>query len=344
MAYNSLYVTRYMGAKYKLLDFLLPQIESELPPKSTFLDLMAGTHAVGYALKQRHPILANDVQNYSFEFGRALLSNHTSAEVQECFNSLYSQFEITESSKGWFSRTYADTYFSMVQCREIEEIRMRLEQIDNHSLKAILLVALANALSLCQSSPGHFAQYMPASHSRLQTLRSMSVFRAFQRRCLEIDIAPSEFSHQVFKQDVFEFLESDDIAGLAPEGSLAYLDPPYSTAQYSRYYHLLETVILMDEPSVSHKGLYRPDRHQSPFCSTKQVVKAFDRIALNARSRGWKLAVSYSSHGLVTVPELIQLLNRYYPRVELHEQRYSHSMQGRGVASDRTEIMIIASF
>ena len=57
MKFDKCYVTRYMSAKYKLLDFILPPVTNLLREGESFVDLMAGTHSVGYALKKRNRII-----------------------------------------------------------------------------------------------------------------------------------------------------------------------------------------------------------------------------------------------------------------------------------------------
>ena len=73
---NSIYVTRYMGTKINLLDFLIPNITKELKKGDTVLDIMAGTNSIGYALKSKYRIFSNDVQTYSYWIGKALIENN----------------------------------------------------------------------------------------------------------------------------------------------------------------------------------------------------------------------------------------------------------------------------
>ena len=69
-----------------------------------------------------------------------------------------------------------------------------------------------------------------------------------------------------------------------------YADPPYTRDHYSRYYHVLETMSLRDNPEVSmtmiraggsprvSRGVYRADRYQSPFCIKSQAAGAFEEL------------------------------------------------------------------
>ena len=293
--FDKFYVTRYMGAKYKLLDFILPPVTNLLREGESFVDLMAGTHSVGYALKKRNRIIAND------------------------------------------------TYFSKYQCQEISTIRIVISKIIDPYVQQIYLTALAYAMSLCQSSTGHFAQYLPKSHPRLKYLRSMSVFETFRQRCKEIEIVLSKYSGKVFNLEIIDFLNQEYLHEHAGSGSLAYLDPPYSPAQYSRYYHLLETVFLNDEPNVGFKGVYRDDRFQSDFCSTKKALKAFENVISNVSKKDWNLVISYANSGVVDISNLKEVCDNFYPVVTVLNRDYSHSTQGRGETRDISELLVICS-
>ena len=58
--------------------------------------------------------------------------------------------------------------------------------------------------------------------------------------------------------------------------SLVYLDPPYSTENYSRYYHIAETLVNYDYPECRFKGCYRDDRFKSSFCRKSKAKNEFD--------------------------------------------------------------------
>jgi adenine-specific DNA-methyltransferase len=338
--FNTVYVTRYMGAKYKLLDLIVPLIEELLPPDGTLLDVMAGTHAVGYSLKTRNQVIANDIQHYSSIFGEAILANNSVSTLRDRYLKEFNNLEPSKYKDSWLVKTYGDTYFSKRQCAEIAAIRDRINGIKDKHAKNLYLTVLANAMSLCQSSSGHFAQYFPKDHPRLKTLRAMSVVKEFEKKCKEIELVKSNFDNRVFKMEAIEFLNSDQIIDLAPSGSLVYFDPPYSSAQYSRYYHLLETVFLDDSPEVNFKGLYRGDRHQSDFCSQVRVKPAFERVIQSTSTNRWNLVISYSDTGLLHLKELVKLCKTYYKHVEVIQQEYGHSTQGRGNVSKVQELVI----
>ena len=343
MSYNKFYVTRYMGAKYKLLDFIIPHIHKNLKPGATFIDLMAGTHSIAYAVKQDFNTLSNDIQRYSFIFGKALIENNVISRVDQRYESDFSDLNLEIEKESWLTLNYKDTYFSETQLCEISAIRKRIATLNNEHLEAIYLVALSYAMSLCQSSTGHFAQYLPMGNPRTEYLRSMSISDSFFSKCAELEIAFSDKTSKVFNIESSSFLKSPELESLAPAGSLVYLDPPYSPAQYSRYYHLLETVVNNDQPNIAFKGLYRDDRFQSGFCSPRSAKNEFQTVIAESAKRDWSLLISYANSGVVDIAVIMELANMYYGNVELATQDYDHSTQGRGEVRSIKEVLVICT-
>jgi len=127
---------------------------------------------------------------------------------------------------------------------------------------------------------------------------------------------------------------------------MVYADPPYTRDHYSRFYHVLETLAVGDEPMVStmkvngvvklSRGLYRAERHQSPFCIKSEVLPAFEALFGGTAHRGVPIAVSYSAYSsgtaarpqprLVTIEQIAAVAGRYYRRVLVESAgRVAHS-------------------
>ncbi len=113
---------------------------------------------------------------------------------------------------------------------------------------------------------------------------------------------------------------------------VVYADPPYSKDHYSRYYHVLDTLVRYDYPQAIGKGRYRPDRFVTPFSLMTKVASSFDRLARGVASTGSALILSYPSNGLLAQHEdvdLAALLRRHFRTVTLAIQKPSvHSTLG----------------
>ena len=70
---RSLHFVKYMGSKRNLLPVITPVLRDIVPRGGMLLDLFAGTHAVGYSLKEHATVWGNDIQRYSLPIGETLL-------------------------------------------------------------------------------------------------------------------------------------------------------------------------------------------------------------------------------------------------------------------------------
>jgi adenine-specific DNA-methyltransferase len=143
--------------------------------------------------------------------------------------------------------------------------------------------------------------------------------------------------HVVARADYREALTQ-----FAGQYSVVYADPPYTRDHYSRFYHVLETMARRDNPSIARspgssddelsRGLYRDDRHQSPFCIRSQAPGAFRDLFRLASQTGAQMVVSYSpfqsgAHPrLMQIDALLSLARDFYKSVELESvDGVSHS-------------------
>lgn len=129
----------------------------------------------------------------------------------------------------------------------------------------------------------------------------------------------------------------DALARLPDDVTVVYADPPYTRYHYSRYYHVLETICLYDEPEISNvkvgndikisRGMYRSERHQSPFCIRSKAKKAFEELIESIAKKNVKLVLSYSPYEktsgstprLMEINEIVEIANRYYKNVSIKE-------------------------
>jgi adenine-specific DNA-methyltransferase len=258
------------------------------------------------------------------------------------------------------SAYWSQVYFGIRQSIRIDSIRQAIEEIPQETpfaaeKKSIYLAALLHAVSVSTSGTSHFAQ--PRSVEKDKELiavakrRSIDIEEQFElaldairREVLE---RPRLSGNRVFCSDVLQLLAEEGELG-SEKIDLVYLDPPYTTDNYSRFYHVLETLARYDYPELQcrgeelTKGRYplREERFTSDFCSGSQVENAFRKVAEDCVRRGAHLLISYSGDtGLLTkkwtreghdqpVAHLRDLLLEYFSSVEVREQKLMHSGQG----------------
>ena len=240
------------------------------------------------------------------------------------------------------TRHFGGVYFSWEQAIDLDSLLARVHGLDQPARDYFLAAALAVASEVVNTVGKQFAQPIrprdargrPKRHLARQMIRdrSMNVFDRFTAFAGRLDDLPrQERQHRVLRGDFQATLDDASI-----ELDAVYADPPYTRDHYSRYYHVLETMALHDDPEVSttmirtggrprlSRGLYRVDRHQSPFCIKSKAPLAFDALFRAVAQRHIPLVLSYSPYRsgsenrprLLTVEELEAIAGKHFPQVE----------------------------
>jgi len=256
-----------------------------------------------------------------------------------------------------FTTIYANNYFGVQQAIDADSIvkTIRTATKSGRTTKdqeRWLIIALGRSLLKIANSTGHFAQFLKPKSS------SFKRYLALRRRYLwaewlfsigqlePVGTMDWRSQNRVYNIDALLLLPELRLSNLLP--SVVYADPPYTDDQYSRFYHLLDTLVLYDYPEVSGAGLYRAGRFTTPFSLRSKAVGALDKLAGSSVALGADLILSYPSNGLIheagAKPEAI--LKRYYRKVECcYSLSHRHSTFGasKGPAtSNVTELIYLA--
>ncbi|MDO8730369.1 MAG: DNA adenine methylase [Candidatus Omnitrophota bacterium] len=228
-----------------------------------------------------------------------------------------------------FTTYYAGNYFGLKQAIEIDSTRFAVErlraegQLTDWQAKAVLVALIAASSRAVGSAGKHFAQplIIHGSTQRLFALervlsdRMISIATEMQAAMDTIDskASPPRFpgkSFLVYFETLVDTAKKKGATTAFKEFfhvdrvDCIYADPPYTAQQYSRFYHVLETLVLYDYPPIqTHplrsggftQGLYREHRHKSPFCSRSAAKDVFEALFLIASQVSNSLILSYSS-------------------------------------------------
>lgn len=306
---------RYIGSKARVVRQIL---DIAGPPNGgRFLDVFSGTGVVSQqAAIGGWGVWANDhLLSSSILTTAQLLSNkdvsfislggYTAAIRKVNETSPHSGFIYAEYTPSGKSRSgHERRYFTMENGRRIDGMRVQIEDWDKNGKltvneRALLLADLLEAANRVANIAGTYGCFLrhwtkPAQRRLLVSPRALlSKSASFQVSC----------------KDVFELT--------ALPNDLAYLDPPYTKRQYAAYYHILETIVAGDSPTVSGVTGLRPwEDKSSPFCFKKRALSALASLIIGLGTK--RVLISYSSEGHVTLPELRQSLQGY-GEVAIHE-------------------------
>ena len=164
--------------------------------------------------------------------------------------------------------TFAHGYFGLRQAIEIDSIRYAIDKARTASRLTEgqarwSLLALLQAASVCSATPGHFAQYLhPTDDGGTKRIRRQRMRQPWQLFLDAVDeqtplgTASWREGNRVHCEDVLNLWTVLDKHEL--DHAIVYADPPYGKDQYSRYYHVLETLVNYDYPEATGVGRYRP--------------------------------------------------------------------------------------
>jgi len=271
---------------------------------------------------------------------------------------------------------YGGVYFSFAQAAWIDSVlkQIRTSDLIDEKKNFYKAVLLSTASEIVNTVGKQFAQPMKLldrNHKPKKLLIERTIrdkrytcsnfFHRYASEYSNSTALISENAHQFYRMDFGEFLERNE-----QDIHCFYADPPYTIDHYSRFYHVLETIARGDLPnlasmkkkgvSVIMNGMYRDDRHQSPFCIPSQAPAAFEKLVEGCAKHGAPLIISYSPYDesnddrprLLKTEELLSISNKHYGKVEIisienHAHRKLHSTNKNIDTIQSGEMFVVCS-
>lgn len=263
-----------------------------------------------------------------------------------------------DTSYNLFTTYYSNSYFGIKQSIEIDSIRYAISNI-NKKYSSKLFSSLYFAMKECVfSKDGHMAQplNMYSKKEVLLKRRKNSIIDNFSKKIIEFEnLITNKFDNVALNDTLDSIIDK----GIIKECDLVYADPPYTDMQYSRYFHLLETVTKYDYPKISNyrgkvsTGLYRENRFQSPLSQHGKAKKDIEKLVKYCFENNKKLVFSYaypidletekSDRYTMGINDLIDIFKKYYGEentIVLNE-RFMHSNNRNSEAKKVYEYLIV---
>lgn len=238
----------------------------------------------------------------------AHLASKSQGEARYCMASLY----------------FGGGYLSLTQAIEVDSIRFAIDRLDSDVDRDWLLSAWLAAIGAVINAPGHTAQFLkPNTEQTFKRVRRCwlrSVWRVFLDRASDlVQVGDGEWRSKnlVFVSDALTLLKN----GVPDDLGLIYADPPYTRDQYSRYYHVYESLYRYDFPECSGMGRYPTGRFSTDFSVRGRVRTAFESMLEQFQALRVPYIISYPRDGLLeqTGTSLRTLLQAYGATVDVHE-------------------------
>lgn len=323
---------RYLGNKYKLLDFIKSTIESECQGINTVADIFAGTGSVASAFTDKK-LITNDILYFNYICHVAWFGsqkyNEPKIEALVCYYNLAQPQE-----ENYMSENFSDTFFSAADCRKIGFIREDIEKRYNAGEinareRAILITSLLYAMDKIANTCGHYDAYIKGA-----------TFEKHLELTLPLASNENNKNNQCYNEDANRLVERI-------EADLVYIDPPYNSRQYCDAYHLLENVARWEKPAVTGVAL-KMDRRKlkSDYC-TSSAAKAFEDLVSKIKAK--YILLSYNnmaekgngrSNAKISDDDIMRILSRK-GKVKVFSEKYKAFSAGKSDIKDNEERLFL---
>lgn len=302
---------RYLGCKATIIENIQSLFETKelLENGLTLFDAFCGTGTVSYHFKDDFNIILND----NLQCATTFASGRVYASRCSFENLGFNPFDYFNENKhriiGFFSKNYAPKYsgrmyFSDWNAGRIDYFRFQIqewynaEQITNEEY-CYLLSSLLESVSRVANVAGVYGAYLKKWDSR-------AVKQIVFMPPADTDIVSDNNGYN----DVHVINGNiEDVIGEV-ECDILYLDPPYTRNSYTVQYHILETLVLDDNPTLKGiTGARKYENVSNDWSKPNKVAVLFDRVL--AKTKASHIVFSYSSDGLMSKEYILYALKRY---------------------------------
>lgn len=303
------------------------------PEHGIFFDVFGGTGIVtAEMLDVVQSVIINDFL-YSNEICYKAFFGHDKYDFQN-LRLFADEVAITDKkalSDNYVSLNYGDKYFECDNAKIIGFVRDKIQR-DYEARKLtkrefnILLASLLYSLDRCANTVGHYDAYVKGA------FQSNFVFEL-------IEPIISETHVSIYREDANELARRVC-------ADIAFVDPPYNSRQYSRFYHVLETIVKWDKPSLSGKAMKPPLENMSEYCKVNAPM-VFNNLIQSLKVR--YIVVTYnntydsrssSSRNKITLEQINEILNTR-GSTQIFEKNHNRFNAGKTDDVKHKEILFI---
>ncbi len=322
---------RYIGNKNKLLNWIADLI-NENTDGATFFDVFAGTGVVTKKMLEKYDsfiindfLFSNHIIYKAF-FGKETYNVNKLKSLQNQYNGIINNYSDDE----YFSKNFGGKFFSINDAKKIGEIRTLIEKDNslNQREKDILIASLLYSVDKIANTVGHYDAYRKKT-----ILKDKFVFELIN------PIQTSNKNIKIFRKDANELVRN-------VTADIAFIDPPYNSRQYSRFYHVLEGIAKWNKPKLEGIAMKPPVENMSEY-SRSAAPQVFDDLIQNLNVK--YIVVTYnntynskssSSKNKITHNEILNSLNKV-GKTKSFEMPFQFFNAGKTNLMDHKEFVFI---
>jgi len=324
-----IYNRRYLGSKYKLLEFIEKIVQENTKNCKIFLDLFAGTGVVADYFNKKYDVVLNDLLRcnyFSYEcfFSNLEYDKKKLIEIMKKYN------EKVIKDNNYYSENFKDTYLSEKNLKKVGFIRDDIDDLFekkeiNKREKAILITSLIYAVDRIANTVGHYDAYRKNGNLEKELILKFPQIENENNK-----------NNKIFCMDANELVKEFS-------ADIVYIDPPYNSRQYSDAYHFLENIATNEKPDVFGVARKMDRTHiKSKYClssakntledlieniEAKYILFSYNNTQQKANSR---------SNARISDDEILKIL-KYKGEVTVFEKDFSPFTVGKTNIENHTE-------
>ena len=246
-------------------------------------------------------------------------------EIIAAYNTIEAEF----LPENYFSTNFGGKFFEHKLAKLIGYIREDLEKMRPTLTEkefSVLLASLIYSIDKHANTVGHFDAY----------IKKPIVEREFILKMIAAKNCPNV---KIYREDANTLARNISC-------DIAYIDPPYNSRQYCRFYHIYENLVKWEKPTLYGVALKPAPENMSGYCTSKAPLFFEDLIAnLNARY----FVVSYnntyqskskSSANKIKLEQIRDILNKC-GQTQIFEHSYNAFNTGKTEFNDHKELLFV---
>lgn len=327
---------RYTGNKFKLMNWISKLIDENCPNCHSFFDVFAGTGSVSdYVFDKYERIILND-----FLFSNNIIYNGFFLNDKYDINKIYKireDYNDINASKlrdNYVSKNFGNKFFNKNDAKKIGYIRGNIERkykdkYINEKEYYILLSSLLYSFDKIANTCGHYDAYR-----KIKNIPENFYFDVINPKNID-----DQKLIEIFRKD------SNQLAKEV-KADIAYIDPPYNSRQYSRFYHVMENIVQWKKPKLYGTAMKPKEENMSEYCKVTAPI-AFNDLIQNLNAK--YIVVSYnntydskssSSRNKITLDEIETILSNK-GETKRFEKKYKAFTTGKTELKNHKEYIFI---